>query len=94
MGTKLTEIFRGQHGALLPNQQCGGIRVATDIVRTDRQIGNLETLDTMDIQAFVENAMLDDAIALPWAHGAGSQRVPGGLHVTLDKHRISHGIDH
>ena len=46
-------------------------RVATDVVRADAEIGNLEALDAVDVQPLVQHAVLDDAIALPGSHRAG-----------------------
>jgi hypothetical protein len=44
--------------------------VAANIVRADGQISYLEVLDTVDVQALVEHAVLNNAVALFRGHGA------------------------
>ena len=44
--------------------------VASDVVGADRKIGNLEVLDAMDVQALVQDTVLDDAVALLRSHRA------------------------
>ena len=46
------------------------IRVAAHIVRANTQVSHLEALNTVDIQALIEDTMLDDAVALLGCHGA------------------------
>lgn len=79
----VAQVFGCQHGALLTNEQRSAVGVAADVVRTDGQIGNLQALDAVDIEALVEDAVLDDAVALLGSHGARAQGVPGGLDVAL-----------
>ena len=43
------------------------------------QIGDLQVLDTMNVESLVQHAMLDDIVALLGSHTTGTQRVPGGL---------------
>ena len=43
-------------------------RVASDIIRADTEIGNLEALDAMHVQALVNDTVLDDAVTLPRGH--------------------------
>lgn len=47
------------------------LRVTAHIVRANRKIGNLQALDTVDVEAFIEDAVLDDAVALSGGHRAG-----------------------
>lgn len=58
-------------------------RVATDIVGAHRKIGNLQVLDSMDIQSLVQDTMLDDAVTLFRSNTASTKRVPCRLHVAL-----------
>jgi hypothetical protein len=44
--------------------------VAANIVRANGQIGNLEVLDTVDVEALIEHTVLNDAVALLRGHGA------------------------
>jgi hypothetical protein len=57
--------------------------VTPNIVRTDTQVRDLEVLDAMDIQALVEDTVLDDVVALAGRHAACSQGMPGCLAVAL-----------
>lgn len=46
------------------------LRVAAHVVRADAEISDLQTLNTMNVEAFVQHTMLDNAVALLWSHGA------------------------
>lgn len=81
---RVAEILSHEHGGLLANEEGGRVGVAADVVRADGEVGDLETLDAVDVESLVEHAVLDDAVALPGRHGAGSEAVPGGLDVALD----------
>jgi hypothetical protein len=59
------------------------IGVASDIVRANGQVRNLQALDAVDVEALVEHTVLDDAVALLGGHGARAERVPGSLDVAL-----------
>lgn len=48
----------------------GHTSVAADIVGTDGKISDLEVLDTVHVEALIEDAVLDDAVALLGSHGA------------------------
>lgn len=57
--------------------------VAAHIVRADRQVADFEPLDTMDIEALVNNASVwRDRVALSRSHAASAEAVPGCLNVT------------
>jgi hypothetical protein len=79
----VSQVFGGQHRALLTNQQRSAVGVAADVVRADGQIRDLQALDAVDVEALVEHTVLDDAVALLGSHGARAERVPGGLDVAL-----------
>ena len=81
---RIAQILRGQHGALLADQQRGGVGVAADVVRADTQVRDLQALDAVHVEALVQHAVLDDRVALLGRHAARAQRVPGRLHVALD----------
>lgn len=74
---RVPEILTRQDGTLLANQQGGAVRVAADIVGADGKVGNLEALDAVDVEALVEDAVLDDGVAFARGHGAGAEGVPG-----------------
>jgi hypothetical protein len=77
----VAQVLTRKHGALLSNEERSRVCVATDVVGADGQVGDLEALDAVDIQALVKNTVLDDGVAVPGSHGAGTERVPGGLDV-------------
>lgn len=87
--TRVSEVFRNQHGSLLANEQSSRVCVAANVVGADGQIGNLEALDAVDVEALVENTVLDNRVALPRRHRASSERVPCRLDVL---HLVSLGI--
>lgn len=80
---RVTQVFGNQHSTLLTNQQRSAIGVATHIIRTDGQIGNLQALDTVDVEAFVQDTVLDDGVSFLGGHGTGAQTVPSGFHMAL-----------
>lgn len=53
--------------------------VATNVVGADGEIGDLQVLDAVDVESFIQDAVLDDIVALLGSHTTGTQRVPGGL---------------
>lgn len=77
------EILGREHGALFADQQRGAVRVAADVVRADGQVGDLKVLDAVHVQALVQHAVLDDAVAFLRRHRARAQRVPGRFDVAL-----------
>jgi hypothetical protein len=79
----VSQVLGGQHGALLTDEQCSAVGVAADIVGTDRQIGDLQALDAVNVEALVEHTVLHDAVALLGCHRARAERVPGRLDVAL-----------
>lgn len=79
----VSQVLGGQHRALLADEQRSAVGVAADVVGADGQIGNLQALDAVDVEALVEHTVLDDAVALLRGHGARAQGVPGGLDVAL-----------
>lgn len=77
----VTQVLSRKHGALLADEERSRVRVATDVVGADGQVGDLKALNAVDIQALVEHTVLDDGVAVPGSHGAGAERVPGGFNV-------------
>jgi hypothetical protein len=45
--------------------------IAANIIGANREIRNFELLDTMNIEALIENTMLHDAVSLFGSHRAG-----------------------
>lgn len=82
--TRVSEILCHESRRFLSNCKghCEGIR--SHVVWCDGKVCYFEALDTVDVEAFIEDAMLHDAVPLPGSHGARAQAVPGGLHVALD----------
>lgn len=70
--TSVAQVLGGQDGALLADEQRGAVGVAADVVGADGQVGDLEVLDAVHVEALVENTVLDDAVALLWCHGASA----------------------
>jgi hypothetical protein len=82
----ISQVLSNKHSALFTDQQGSRIyhiskglqisekgtltSVAADVVRADREIGNLEVLHAVDVEALVEHTMLDDTVALLWSHRA------------------------
>lgn len=56
--------------------------VATNVVRADGKIGDLQVLHTVNVESLIQDTVLDDIVALFRSHAAGTQRVPGGLAVS------------
>ncbi len=77
----VAQVLTRKHCTLLTNEERSRVRVATDVVGADGQIGDLETLDAVDVEALVEDTMLDDGVSVSGSHGAGTERVPGGFNV-------------
>jgi hypothetical protein len=80
--TTISKILTCQHGALLANQQRSAVRVAAHVVGTDGQVSDLEALNAVDVEAFVQDTVLDDGVAFAGSHGAGSEGVPRCFDVT------------
>lgn len=57
---RVAEILASEDGALLTDEQRGGVSVAADVVGADGQIGDLEILGAVHIQALVEHTVLDN----------------------------------
>jgi hypothetical protein len=79
--TTVSKILTRQHGALLANQQRSAVRVAANIVGTDGQVSDLETLDAVDVEALIQDAVLDDGVAFARSHGTCSEGMPCCLDV-------------
>lgn len=77
----VAQVLTRKHCTLLSNEKCSRVCVATDVVGADGQIGNLETLDAVDVKALVEDTMLDDGVAVLGSHGTSTERVPGSFNV-------------
>lgn len=80
----IAKVLGNQHGALLTDQQRGGEGVAADVVGADGQVGDLEALDAVHVEARVEDAVLDDGVAFAGGHGTGAEGVPGSFDVAFD----------
>jgi hypothetical protein len=80
-GTTVAQILSSEHSALLTNKQRSRVRIAADVVGADGQVSDLEALDTVHVEALVQDTVLDDAVAVPGRHRARAERVPGGLDV-------------
>ena len=61
-----------------------GEGVATHVVRAHGKVGDLQVLDTVDIQSLVQNTMLDNAVAFTRSDTASTKRMPGGFNMALD----------
>ena len=59
--------------------------------RANGKIRNLQPGHAVHVQALVQDAVLDDAVALLGGHAAGAERVPCRLHVPL--HPLLHGLE-
>lgn len=66
--TTVAQVLTSQDSALLTNEQRSRVGVAADIVGADGQVSNLEALDAVDIEALVQDTVLDDAVAVPGRH--------------------------
>lgn len=64
----IAQILSSKYSALLANKQRSRVRVTADIVRADGQISDLEALDAVHVEALVQHAVLDDAVALSGGH--------------------------
>ena len=71
--TTIPQILRNKHSRFLPNEQGSAISITADVVGTDGQIGAFEAFDAVDVEAFVEDAVFDDGVALAGGHGAGAE---------------------
>ena len=69
----IPQILRHQHGRLLTDKQRGAISVAADIIRTDGEVCAFEVLDAVDVEAGVEDAVVDYGVAVAGGHGAGAE---------------------
>lgn len=59
--------------------------VAAHVVRTDRQVRDLQSLDAMHVEPLVKHAaVFCDRAALARSHAACPEGVPGGFDVALD----------
>jgi hypothetical protein len=77
----IPQIFGRQYSAFLPDEQRGGVSVASDIVRTNTQISDLEALYAVNVEAFVEDAVFDDGVSFAGCHGTCAEGVPGSFYV-------------
>lgn len=80
----VAEILGSEHGALLADEQSGGIRVASDVVRADTQVGDLEILSAPYVETRIQYSMLGRLVAFFWRHRARTERMPSGFDMTLD----------
>lgn len=58
--TTVAQVLSSEHSALLANEECSRVRVAADVVGADGEIGDLEALDAVDIEALIQDTVLDD----------------------------------
>lgn len=70
----VSDISIDAHAGNMVEVKRGGGRgrtsVASNIIRTDGQVGDLEVLDAVHIEALIEDTVLDDTVALLRSHGA------------------------
>ena len=71
--TTVAKILRNEHRRLFINQESSAISVATDVIRADRQLRTLQTLDAMDVEAWIKDAVLDNGVAFLGCHAAGAE---------------------
>ena len=65
--------------------------VAAHIVRADRQVANLEALNSMNIEALINNTSMGcNGVTLSWRHAARAKAVPGCLDVTGNCNGVRH----
>lgn len=57
--------------------------VTAHVIRTNREVRDLQTLNPMDVQVLIKYTVLHDGNALFWSHATGTQRVPGGFDMAL-----------
>jgi hypothetical protein len=69
----VSQVFGGQNGALLTDEQCSAVGVAADIVGADGQIGDLQAFDAVYVEALIEHTVLDNAVALLGCHRARAE---------------------
>ena len=50
------ELLRDHHGRLLPDDQRGRVCVRTDVGRADGEVRDFEFLDTVHVQARIDDA--------------------------------------
>ena len=72
--TTVTKIFGDEHSRLSANQKSNAISVTVDVIRADRQVRTLETLDTMDVEAWIKDTVLKNRVALFGCDAAGFTR--------------------
>lgn len=65
---RVSEILSGKYSALLTNEQRSRISVAANVVWADGQVGDLEILDAVNVQALVKDTVLDNGVTLTWGH--------------------------
>ena len=68
--TTIPQILRHQHSGLLTDQERRTVGIAAHVVRADTQVGAFEALDAVYVEAFVQDAVFDDAVAGAGRHGA------------------------
>jgi hypothetical protein len=85
----ISQILSGEHSTFLADQESRGVGVASNIVGANGKISNLQALDAVDIETFVEYTVLDDGISVTRSHGTSSEAVPGGFDVTLSYNQYS-----
>lgn len=81
----VAQVLSSQDSALLTNEQRSRVRVAADVVGADGQVSDLEALDAVHVEAFVQHAVLDNAVTVLGRHRAGAEGVPGGFDVACEK---------
>ena len=54
------------------------------VVGTDGKIAHLQAGNAVDVEAFIDHAVLDNVVALDGSHRAGAQRVPCCFNMTGD----------
>lgn len=63
--------------------------VAAHVVRADRQVANLEALDTVNIETLVHDTSVGcDGVAFAWCHAACTKTMPSCFDVTRDCRKV------
>lgn len=83
-GPTIPQILTRKYSTFLANKQCSTVCVAAHVVRADGKIGDLEPFDSVHVEALVENAVLDDRVAIAGGHGTCAEGVPSCFDVACE----------
>ena len=80
------ELLRDHHRRLLPDDQRGRVRVRTDVGRADGEVRDFESLDTVHVQA-----RIDDAASFAGFHRASAKLAPQPKKTKKNKNKRASG---